>query len=240
MKKSPQSVLLVIFLIIIVVNPVMAQIEMGVTTVTDYVWRGSNVLGGTPAAQPSITYSVGESGLAMNAWVSWALADRDNESTRDLDELDLTLSYDRQISNLGLSLAYIHYSWFSVEDWPTTSTTYEVYLGLGMPEARFAPSLTVYYDPTNAGGDGMYTSLGGGYSMHCGGGQTIDASLSVGFMDQSYVTDAGISDINYSLSSSLGECRGMTLSPSFTFTFTPENEIDLNYFIFSAGLDFAL
>jgi len=224
MLKKQLIISIIVGLTLTTTLPLFGQIEVGGDFVTDYVWRGGNALSGAPAVQPSITATMGESGLAINAWSSFALTNRDHISITDLDELDLTLSYDRQISNLGLFAGFIHYNTVG------GASTYEVYLGCGVSEMIFSPALTIYYD----GDEAMYMSLSGSKTLEFDDGPAIDESISIGFLNNS-TTDAGISDINYSISTTIPFCVG-SLTPSFTFTYTPDDQINPDYFIFWGGL----
>jgi len=108
-----------------------------------YIWRGFDLNPqNKPVLQPSITYSFGDSGLAVNVWGSFSF------ENKELNELDLTLSYDFSISEkLSLSIGFIHYGWyfgevFSFED----DTTQELFVSVGFPKILFSPNISLYYD----------------------------------------------------------------------------------------------
>jgi len=239
MKLFVFALILAVCGAIMLTTPSYAQLEIGGDFVTDYVWRGDNILDGNPAIQPSINYPFAETGVTFNVWGSFSLADRDVGSVRKADEMDITLSYDHSHESMDISMGFIHYNFFQNDDWPDENTsTYEVYLGLGMNDLAFLPSLTIYFDPNEKGGDGMYVSLSAGGSWETNKGLTVNESISIGYMDQSYIrkeSDAGISDINYSIGTSLNK-GNMSLSPTFTFTYIPDKDYDPDHFIFWGSL----
>lgn len=250
MKNYFNVILLVVGCSITITTPLFAQVEISGDFVTDYVWRGANVIGGDPAFQPSMTHSVGETGMSVNIWGSFSMTGRDMADIRNLDELDLTISYDRSLANMDMSLGFIHYNWFQNDDWPDDKTvysdgdttevataTYEIYLGLNFADKPYLPAVTIYFDPNENGGNGLYLSLSGGFSWETDEGLNIDESWNINYMDQSYNEDAGagISDINYTIGTSFSK-GNMSLSPSFTFTYIPDKDYNSDYFIFWSGL----
>lgn len=231
----------IIVLIIITSLPAFSQIESSVTTVSNYVWRGFDVLNGGPAFQPSMTYTIGETGLAVNAWGSWALTQRDNSGIRDLDELDFTLSYDRAIGDKNLSLGLIHYNFPGMGNWPDKfSTDTEIYAGLTFDAVKFSPGITAYYALNEDAWDGLYVNFSAGHTFETDTAP-LEMSLSLGYSDQSLVTnvtDSGISDVNLGVGTVV-ECWNLNWAPSFTMTYVPDDLIYQDKLIFWGGLSIA-
>lgn len=50
-----------------------ANFSMGADMVSRYVWRGINLGGSSPAIQPFMEYSFGETGLTVGAWASYSV-----------------------------------------------------------------------------------------------------------------------------------------------------------------------
>jgi len=214
-----------------------SQVQIDGSFVSDYVWRGMNVLDQAPAFQPSVTYSVGETGLGANIWGSLVLTRRGEAAIRELDEMDLTLFYDRSFGAVDLSTGFAYYNWFQLEDWPDSkTTTYEAYIGFTLSEVVLTPSLTVYYDLNKDGGDGMYLSFAVGKTIESYS-TPLNISLSLGYMDQSYIVDAGISDINLGISTTI-ESDFLSYTPFFTFTYVPDDQLYAHGLMIWGGMAF--
>jgi len=215
------------------VGTARAQLEAGSDFATDYVWRGFDVLSGGPAIMPWIDYGLGETGLGINVWSSWALTKRDKEEIRNLDELDFTLYYDRQVNQIGLSAGIIYYTFPQMEGaLDEYSTDYEVYIGATLTESPVTPGLTIYYAFNDKAWDGLYALLSAGYTLETETAP-LDFSLSLGYSNQSLVTDitdSGISDINLGVGTSIST-KYLTYSPSITATFVPDDLIYQDQFI---------
>jgi len=218
--------------------PAFSQVQVSGTMVTHYVWRGFDVLGGCPAFQPAITYTCPKTAISANIWTSWSMTRREHGSIRDLDEIDLTLSYDRTVGNLGFSSGLIHYDFPNLDNWPDKSSTdVEVYLGLTGKNLCYSPKLTVFYAFNDKTWDGLYILASAAHSLPT---ETVplDLVFSLGYSDQSLVTDiseAGISDINFSLGT-MFKCCDYDWTPSFTFTYVPDDKIYLDGLIFWGSL----
>lgn len=116
------------------------SVEVGAAAVSSYVWRGF-VPADAFSLQPSITFGLGETGLALNVWGSVALQDRDTFEASD--ELDFTLTYDRALGPAGLTLGYIQYTFPSAVEGSTHSE--EAFATLSF-DHLLAPSISAFYD----------------------------------------------------------------------------------------------
>jgi hypothetical protein len=223
-----------IFLVICFSSFANAELNIGTDLVTHYVWRGFDVLNGGSAIMPWVNYSLGETGMNLNLWSSWALTNRDLQAIRNLDEIDLTLSYSKQISNIGLSAGLIYFAYPQMEGFPDKySTNYEPFIGISLAENELAPSLTVYYALNEDSWDGLYALLSGGYTLETDT-NPVAFGFSIGYSDQSLVTnltEAGFSDINFSISTSIST-SALTFTPKFTATYVPDKAINQNQFIY--------
>ncbi|MCF7810445.1 hypothetical protein K9N50_05610 [bacterium] len=238
MIQFKSKVLIVVLLMLMTAMPAFCQLDVSGTMVTSYDWRGFDALNRGPAFQPSITYSAGEIGLSANVWGSWAVTQRDDAGIRDLDELDLTIAYERTVGNYGFSLGYIYYGFPSMEGYPDElSTNSEINLGITFEDIPYSPGISTYYALNDKSWDGLYVSISGSKTVQA---ESVDLNmtLSLGYSDQSLVTDltdAGLSDVNLSIDTEFQSCN-LSLSPSFTLTYVPMKEVYSDYLIFWCGL----
>jgi hypothetical protein len=217
-----KSLVLIAGAAVMTATPLGSQVSLtlGADPVTHYVWRGIDVLGGGIPVQPWATAEFGATGLSVTAWGSFATADRDFQIAgvprSDMDEMDITLDFSRDAGPLALSIGGIHYSYFS-QGYPSeTTTTYEAYVGAGLARLPFAPTVTAFYDFNL--GDGVYLAFTGEQSVPLG--RPVDLFFGVGYMDQNWRPEAGISDVNVGvgLPFSLGR---LSFAPSVTYTYAP-------------------
>lgn len=229
----------IILSIVLSVAPAFCQLEVTGSLVTNYVWRGFDVLSGGPAIQPSITYSVEETGFSANMWGSWAITKRQDGSIRNLDELDLTVAYTKNIGDYSLNAGYIYYGFPSMDGYPDElSTNSEANIGVSFDKIPFSPSVNAFLALNDKSWDGLYVSVGAGHSIPTSAAN-LNLSLSIGYTDQSLVTnltDAGLSDMNLSLDTGF-ECCGLNWTPAFTLTYVPMKEVFSDYLIFWGALN---
>jgi uncharacterized protein (TIGR02001 family) len=208
---------------LIAAAPAAAQVTLtvGVDPVSHYVWRGFDMLDGGGAVQPWATVELAHSGVSLGIWSSFGVLQRDRlvggVPRSELDELDLSLNFARDAGPLSLAAGAIHYSYFGIDGYPDKgSTTHEVYVGAGLNQLPFAPSLTAFYDFNL--GDGLYLSLAGEEDLPVG--IPLNLSLSVGYMDQSWRPEAGISDASVGLTLPF-TVGNVEVSPLVAFTHSP-------------------
>lgn len=144
------------------------SVNLSLSEVSHYYWRGYNVLGGaTYPLQPSLTAST-DNGLSANLWGSWALTDRAVYDSAD--EIDLTVSYSRSLMDgIAMSVGALYYYFPN----NTTARTGEIYAGIVLSGAPFTPSLTVYYDSKwlddgSVEADGLYVLAGAAQTIPIG------------------------------------------------------------------------
>ncbi len=128
-----------------------------------YVWRGQQ-LSDAVVVQPSASITDGPVGVSL-----WSNYDTDLET---LNETDVTLSYNRSVGPLSLSLGYIYYGLEGLDD------TQEVYASLGA-STILAPNLTVYYDFDE--GDGFFATLAVGHSLALPAGMSLKLGASASY-----------------------------------------------------------
>lgn len=180
-----------------------------------YYWRGYDLTDHEPAFQPSLTLTHNASGLSVNLWGSAAMDD--GSWTRELDEIDLTVSLDRTLTEgVDVSVGTIVYFYPRLNE--EEDSTEEVYAGLSFPSLPLSPSVTYFQDFDL--GDGGYLLVGGSHSV---GNVTLTADS--GFNFEQYTEKTGFTDlvlgISYDLS--LGT-SGAYLTPFARFAAVNDKE----------------
>lgn len=198
-RFTKQYSLLIFFMLSMLVLPLAAQSLSGeLGLVSRYVWRGFDVTpNNAPGLQPSLTWTVGESGFSINLWSNIPLRDR---SLYD-DELDLTLSYSRALSEaLSAEVGFIHYGWYFAEDFSFEDfTSQEFYISLGLCQLPLTPAVTVYYDIAN--GDGLYVSAQISHNLPVTTQKALALSAALGYNHGQWLpkgSDTGFSDLHVS------------------------------------------
>jgi hypothetical protein len=223
--------------------PANAQLIVENSAVSEYIWRGMNMLdGGQPAWQPSITYIAGNSGFDFNVWSSIGLHDRsDNANVTDWDELDLTLSYNRNVSNVNVAAGFFYLNLFNKEDWPDDySTVYEPFVSATFLDIPFSPYISFNYELNDVDGNDIYIVGGIGKSFAFESGQEYFVGLDIGYYDAEWIAPegfSGLSNIDLSMSTSMQK-GGCNISPRFVLTYVPNEEVNTNRFEIWAGLSF--
>lgn len=202
------------------------DLAVAVDPVSTYVFRGVDVTH-APAIQPWASLSLGNTGLSLTAWGSFAASERSElvpysgSVTRGgLDEVDLVLGYSRAAGPVSIGAGYIAY-FFPADQ--LDYLTQEVYGSLGLSSVPLAPTLTVYYDFDDgpASGDldavqGIYATLGAMRSIPVG--LPLDLGLTLGYTDQEALrADAGLNDLNLSAGIPI-PFQGATVTPTLGYT----------------------
>jgi hypothetical protein len=164
-----------IFLTVVVVlnmvgvsSAAVGDVDVDVTWVSKYIWRGFDILDDKAALQPSVNVDLG-SGFTFNAWASLPGASKNGGriGTVDLEEWNYTVTYagtafDGEEYKTDYAIDYRYY------DYPDTATwdadMQEIVVGLSWPdlcEAGVVPSYTVIKMWPAKGGHGARAN--GGY-----------------------------------------------------------------------------
>ncbi len=197
------------------------QVSSNLTCVSRYLFRGSDIIPNDgPALQPSLTLSLGESGLWFNLWSAIALVDT------DFVELDFIVGYDRVLSkDANLSVGIGLFTFPSYPDYPDkNSTSPEIFLGTTLCSVPLSPRLTAYYDFNL--GDGLYLTFDLQKSFTLGG-QVLHPTFLVGCTTQnkSFGVDPGLSDICFGLSTDF-PLKRLTLTPSLNYVIVPNETVN--------------
>ncbi len=190
-----------------------AGVEYQVDVASRYIWRGFDLNPNNKLVlQPSLTYSFGGSGFAVNLWSSFSF------ERKEMNEIDVTMSYDFKLpENYSLSIGFTHYGWYFNDGFKFKDhTTQEVYVSVGLPKLPLAPNLTVYYDFAN--GDGIYVLFGVGHSISLSEELNLDLSATLGYNGKQWIGESGFSDLNFNVSIPF-KVGKVTISPFFNVTF---------------------
>jgi hypothetical protein len=211
-----------------------AGVSAQVDWTSRYVWRGFDLSGNRSCLQPQVTFEFGQSGFALNLWSSFCLQDR--SLTKDLDEIDATLSYTIPTGDsFALEAGVTLYGFYFVKNFKMKDqTTPEVYLKGSLPNVPLAPSLTVFYDFNL--GSGFYALLGVEHSLKLGETLSLDLSGSLGYNGKLFIDDSGFSDlaVGAALPLSLGKA---TLTPYVKYSLSLLDSVnENNEFWFGASL----
>jgi len=161
-----------------------------------YIWRGFDLYPeNNPAIQPSLTYTMGESGLSLNLWMGFALKER--SKLKYFDEIDLTLTYTfMKVNNIEISTGFTHYGFYFAKNFSfKKSTSQEVFISAALPDSPFSPGLTVFYDFNL--GSGLYINLEGSRTIRISKKQDSILSASLGFNSRQYIDQTGLSDLSF-------------------------------------------
>ncbi len=226
--KKMKKIMIIVMALTMLVNSAFAGLSYSGDVVSRYIFRGVDFgdpvnyynekgnYNNSPAFQPGIKYSFGETGLYVGFWGSMGLG---SYSSQEMDEADLYAGYDFSLGGIDYTLGYTHYTFPSLElykqrvedmsaaDAKDMLNTDEVWFGLALPNVILQPSLKVYYDydrskfNTNEdGGDETsyaYTELG----FVLPAVYSLDQSIMFCFDGSKY--SAGLTNINYRLAKEL-------------------------------------
>lgn len=142
-------------------RPVSVEIEAG-TLASSYVWRGIRLSEGA-VVQSSATVSF--RGLCANLWGNFDL------ETRAYNEMDLTLSYSREVNNLTFETGFIHTGLVDLHD------SDEIYVSVGA-DYPAQMSLAAYFD-VNAG-TGAFLRPSVGRTFRLSGRTALDLTAAAG------------------------------------------------------------
>ncbi|MEN8141938.1 MAG: TorF family putative porin [Thermodesulfobacteriota bacterium] len=200
--------------------------DLGVSILSDYVWRGYGLSDGSLVVQPSMTVSY--KGFAVNMWGN---LDTDyNDDGADLMETDLTVSYDGAAGIVGYGLGYIFYG-LDGDD------SQELYASAGL-DVLLAPTLTVYRDFDAF--DGWYATLGISHSIALADDLTLDLGAQAGYYSLDDVDYDELHDGLLSVSLTYGFAEYFSLTPEihYSFPLTSESEADIEAVSVSGDSDY--
>jgi uncharacterized protein (TIGR02001 family) len=208
MKKKVKLYAILPALILLMGTPLISAVEVQADMYSRYIWRGFDLNpDNKPVLQPGLTWDIGESGFSVNLWMSFSFSDR------ELNETDITLSYDRELSDtFSVSAGLIHYGWYFTRGFRfSRDTSHEIYVSATRSCRFMDTSVSFYYDFDK--GEGLYVELLGEKSVKLNERTGLDLSVSVGYNAGQWIEGSGFSDINFSVSMPY-QAGELTISPT--------------------------
>ncbi len=141
-----------------------AEGSAGVDVLSNYVWRGQNLVNDSGVLQPTLDIAL-KNGLGFNYWANY------NMNTGETTETDLTLTYSRDYGKLSTTTGVIHYGFDSAPD------TLEAFVSLGY-DMFLSPNLTIYHDFDE--GHGQFIVFSIGHTVALGNFYGKDVALNLG------------------------------------------------------------
>ena len=135
-----------------------------------YVWRGYELSDDSVVIQPSTTISYKD--FSFNLWGNLDTRMDDDTHSNQFNEIDMTLSYDKEIGLVCLGAGYIYYGLDGIDDLE------EIYLSIGI-DTILSPTLTAYREIAYA--PAWYFSFGLSHSFELPKDITLDLAGSVGY-----------------------------------------------------------
>jgi hypothetical protein len=202
---------------------VTADVNTDVSLLSNYVWRGQN-LGEDGVIQPNLSIGFGY-GLSLGVWANYNIDDDRYSSSHQVNEVDYTIDYSRDLGPVGISLGVIYY------DFPRTGgfDTQEWYAGV-TANILLSPTLTVYRDFHEF--DGTYIALGIGHDIELNEQAALSLGASLGWGSESYhngyfgVKDDSLSDYNLSASVAFAVSDKITVTPMLSYSGFTDNDIE--------------
>ncbi len=208
---------------------VTADVNTDVSILTDYVWRGQNY-GEGGVIQPNLSIGFGY-GLSLGVWANYNIDDDRYASSHQVNEVDYTIDYSRDLGPIGISLGAIYY------DFPRTggADTQEWYVGATV-NILLSPSVTVYRDFHEI--DGTYITLGIGHDIELNDKATLSLGGTLAYANEAYnkgyfsvsdptidVEDDSLSDYNISISLAYALTDKVTVTPTISYSGFTDDDI---------------
>lgn len=226
------------------------EIAAGTGVVSDYMWRGFNLLEDRPAFQPFVSIAT-DAGVSFTSWWSWGMTDRSEwlptqfNDVRSLDEVDLIIDYTRSFGDLSLTSGFFHLSYFNRDDWFSEETVInELFVSVAHTEMIGAPSLSLNYELNAVDGHDLYWLFSLTHQLRFTEQVYIDAGFAAGYYKADWIGSdgnfRGISDLSATLSRSfsktLSERRILDITPSVTVTYVPEDAVNTDAWTIWSGV----
>jgi len=209
-----------IFILVLVTGALKADTEYTFDLSSRYIWRGFDLNpDNKPVLQPGITRAFGKNGFSLNLWGSFSFEDR------ELNEIDISLSYDVNLSeNISMSAGLTHYGWYFTRGFRfSRDTSHEIYLSATHSGNLMDTSFSVCFDFDK--GDGFYFLLEGAKSFRLSDKTGLDLSASLGYNAGQWIDGSGFSDIV--MSAALPTVLdAVTVSPFLNMAFILMDEVN--------------
>ncbi len=203
---------------------ITADVNADVSVLSHYVWRGQNY-GEGGVIQPNFSIGFGY-GLSLGVWANYNIDDdRYTNSSHQVNEVDYTVDYSRDLGPVGISLGWIYY------DFPRTGglDTQELYAGVSF-NVPLSPSITVYRDIHEV--DGTYINAAIGHDLQLTDLTTLSLGASLAWGSESYhngyfgVKDDSLSDYNLSAALAFALSDKITVTPMIAYSGLADGDLE--------------
>lgn len=230
MKKMVSAAIVLILATLVVSSPAMAfeaSADAYVGVYSKYLWRGFDLSDENDnfVVQPGADVSVGN--FTVSFWGNIS------ENTGEMNEVDLTLDYSTDLSELvSISVGNILYNVDTNDESP--NTTNEVYLGLTL-NTILEPTLTVYYDYDEF--ESLYTTLGISHGLDINDALSLSLGatasyLSVDDVDNEFSDDSWLHNLELSAGLDYAVNENISISGAVLYSTPLSNDAEDN-----AGID---
>jgi len=171
-----------------------AEIIIRADMVSRYIWQGFDLNPyRNPALQPSLDFSLNDTGLKLRLWSSLSF------ENKEVHEMRAALSYTASLTDrFSMEGGVIHYGWYFTPDFRFgDDTSHEIYLAGSFTWSGMESGLTAFYDFTN--GDGYYLRAEAAYSHQVTARWSARFQASLGYNGGQWLAegvDSGFSDLN--------------------------------------------
>jgi len=193
--RCSRPIAVVMGLLVILSSLHAAPAEVEAAMYSRYIWRGFDLNPQNKRVfQPSLTFPVGNRGFSVNLWGSFSLADR------DLDELDLTLSWRFSAGeDFYVTVGAVQYGWYFARDFTWKDhTSRELFITLEKDIRGFSPEFSLFWDFAN--GSGLYARLGISHTSELCCGTSLEISAALGYNHRQWIKGSGFSDLDLGIS----------------------------------------
>ncbi|MFH1743194.1 MAG: hypothetical protein ABIH23_29665 [bacterium] len=214
-------------------------VDLDATYVSQYMWRGYDILDGDPAFQPSVNFDLFQTGFSLNVWGSFGLS----SGSEDYDELDYTLAWGRTFFEdaayaIDFSANYIYYDYPNVDS--ENADVQEIGVGISLPNLApvgpgyLVPSYYAGYDwSAYSGGpeEGWFHIFGLGYDLPIPAllpdqeEQALSFTADLTYNDGAFDSDPCWSHTTAGLATNF-EWKGFTLTPSVNYQWSLDDSVN--------------
>ncbi len=229
-------------------------IDVSLDWVSKYMFRGFDVLDDGGAYQPSVEFSLWDSGISVGWWASYSSHDRgqtlfynefelseaekggelvgDRISRRDLDEHDYYAYYScSPVDGLDMELGWIYYDFIHLDSEWDYHEAYGVFTLSSLPLSPYFGAYYGFPKHDSVGGEGWNTTLGVSHSADlcqsfCGESVTLDLAADVWYNGGQYNVDTGWSHATFGGALSVPLSEKLTFSPGLYYQLSMEDDIN--------------
>ncbi len=200
-----------------------SSLSYGLEYRSRYIWRGLDFYRNNRAAvQGYVKYSFAE-GFGVKLFGSFATEDRG--ALKDLEEIDLILSYSRKVGDVVLSLGFSNYGFYFRDKFDfDRDNSQEFNAGVSFTSLPLSPAVTLYW---HAGFKRwFYIELSVGQKIYEAGKVRLDLSGDLGYDGKQNVSEAGFTNAGVTLRCSVKVSGKFKISPYIRYVRIFKREVN--------------